>query len=100
MYTQMTTMKFRDAANHVLRAFVGLSTPLLREGADWIGRVGGDEFIIVCRRPTLDGSSRVAERLRTMLAEGICPTRAGPILSGTVSKMGRHGLLVTIETEC
>jgi diguanylate cyclase (GGDEF)-like protein len=63
----------------VLRAFVGLSTPLLRDGTDWIVRVGGDEFIIVLPETTLDGASRVAERLRTTLAEGICPSSAGPI---------------------
>jgi two-component system, cell cycle response regulator len=74
----------REAADQVLRSFVGLSTALLRDGTDWIARVGGDEFIIVLPETTLDGASRIAERLHATLSEGVCATNAG-LIRTTVS---------------
>jgi diguanylate cyclase (GGDEF)-like protein len=69
----------REAADQVLRAFVGLSTALLRDGTDWIVRVGGDEFIIVLPETTLDSAGGVAERLRVTLSKEVYPTSSGPL---------------------
>jgi diguanylate cyclase (GGDEF)-like protein len=74
----------RDAADQVLSAFVGLTRAQLRDGTDWIVRVGGDKFIIVLPDTMLHTASGVAERLRETLAEAVCLTSAGPINS-TVS---------------
>jgi two-component system cell cycle response regulator len=74
----------RDAAEQVLSAFVGLTRTILRDGTDWIVRVGGDKFIIVLPDTTLHSAGKVAEQLREAFADAVCPTSAGPINS-TVS---------------
>ncbi len=57
------------AGDHVLREFARLSREALRE-ADILGRWGGEEFLLVLPRATLDSALLTVERLRA-LASGI-----------------------------
>jgi diguanylate cyclase (GGDEF)-like protein len=46
---------------------------------DHVGRIGGEELLVVAPRCDADGLRRLAERLRAAIADTPCETRAGPI---------------------
>lgn len=50
----------------LLRCMAETATHGLRAG-DWLGRWGGDEFLLVLPRTTLEGACVVAERIRTRI---------------------------------
>lgn len=52
----------------VLRRITSRMESALREG-DWIGRYGGDEFLVVLRRTRAQAAAEVAERVRARVAD-------------------------------
>ena len=92
------------AGDQVLRRFAALSGRCLRE-ADYTGRLGGEEFVLVLTQSDLDSAVRVAERLRRAVAVedfsdldnalsatisiGIAQYRNGELLSATLARADR-----------
>ncbi|AJD47596.1 diguanylate cyclase [Isoalcanivorax pacificus W11-5] len=71
------------AGDEVLRRFAEIARASLRE-ADYTGRLGGEEFVLVLTQSDLDGAAQVAERLRVALA-GEDFSALDPALSASVS---------------
>lgn len=69
----------RDAGDELLRAFVARAQSCTRKNCDWLARVGGDEFMIVLPETTIQGSNRVAQKLREILAMFPVATKVGPV---------------------
>ena len=66
--------KINDTYGHqtgdeVLIEFANCLSKSIRTDIDWIGRYGGEEFIIVLPETPLDGAARLAERLRKVVAD-------------------------------
>jgi diguanylate cyclase (GGDEF)-like protein len=66
--------KINDTYGHqtgdeVLIGFANGLSKSIRTDIDWIGRYGGEEFIIVLPETPLDGAARLAERLRKVVAD-------------------------------
>ena len=66
--------KINDTYGHqtgdeVLVGFANCLSKSIRTDIDWIGRYGGEEFIIVLPETPLDGAARLAERLRKVVAD-------------------------------
>ena len=66
--------KINDTYGHqtgdeVLIEFANCLSKAIRTDIDWIGRYGGEEFIIVLPETPLDGAARLAERLRKVVAD-------------------------------
>ena len=55
------------AGDQLLNAIAVRVTTAVRE-ADFVGRIGGDEFLVVCPETPADGAGRVAARLRESVA--------------------------------
>src|SRR5207248_8137593 len=53
--------------DEVLRTLARILTGTLRE-VDSVGRVGGEEFLIIARETNADGARRLAERIRATVA--------------------------------
>ncbi|MCK0538278.1 GGDEF domain-containing protein [Alcanivorax quisquiliarum] len=71
------------SGDRVLRRFAQIAHETLRE-ADYIGRLGGEEFVLVLPQSDAQGAAQVAERLRAALAaEDFSPL--DPALSASVS---------------
>jgi diguanylate cyclase (GGDEF)-like protein len=73
-----------DAHGHgvgdeVLRAFVARADSCLREGCDWLARVGGDEFMVILPETDVAGANRVARKLHRLLSHCPVATQAGPV---------------------
>ncbi len=76
--------QINDAHGHavgdqVLRALVARAGSCLREGSDWLARVGGDEFLVVLPETDVAGANRVARKLRKVFSSCPVSTRAGPV---------------------
>ena len=71
------------AGDEVLRRFAEIARASLRE-ADYTGRLGGEEFVLVLTQSDLEGAAQVAERLRVALA-GEDFSALDPELSASVS---------------
>ena len=76
--------QINDAHGHaigdeVLRAFAARAGSCLREGSDWLARVGGDEFMVVLPETDAAGAQRVARKLQKVVANFPVATQAGPI---------------------
>jgi len=54
--------------DHVLQEFAGGIRNVIREGADWVVRYGGEEFLIVLPETDLIGAHSAAERYRLLTA--------------------------------
>ena len=52
---------------------------------DWVGRWGGEEFLVVLANASLEEAATIAERLRTQIVESSLPLAAGQPLRLTVS---------------
>ena len=66
--------KINDTYGHqtgdeVLIEFANCLSKAIRINIDWIGRYGGEEFIIVLPETPLAGAARLAERLRKVVAD-------------------------------
>jgi diguanylate cyclase (GGDEF)-like protein len=57
-----------DCGDYVLKTLAGVLTASLRK-LTWIGRWGGDEFLLLLPETNLAGARRVAEKIRERLAE-------------------------------
>lgn len=57
-----------DKGDYVLRSIAQLFSDYLRD-TDWIGRWGGEEFLIISPQTPLSGALLLAERLRVLLAK-------------------------------
>lgn len=55
----------------ILKDFAALLSSSIREKNDWVGRYGGEEFIIVLNNTTPDKAFIVAEKLRKLLEKKI-----------------------------
>jgi two-component system cell cycle response regulator len=65
--------------DEVLRNTYRRMRELLPRACDWIGRYGGEEFLITLLDTDLRGAEVVAQRLTTGVAESTIDTSAGPI---------------------
>jgi diguanylate cyclase (GGDEF)-like protein len=81
------------AGDEVLRALAAEFTQLVRE-SDYVGRFGGEEFVVLLPKTRADGACRIAERLR----RGACvvqvlagDTVVGVTISVGVAALGEHG---------
>jgi diguanylate cyclase (GGDEF)-like protein len=68
-----------EVGDEVLEAIAARLTSCIRESTDWIARTGGEEFMIVLPETDLGGASRVAEKVRSCLANQPIATRAGTL---------------------
>jgi two-component system cell cycle response regulator len=73
-----------DAHGHavgdeVLRAFTARASSCLREGSDWLARVGGDEFMVVLPETDVAGANRVARKLHKVFSHSAVATQGGPV---------------------
>jgi two-component system, cell cycle response regulator len=68
-----------EAGDEVLKAFVARAESCIRESADWLARVGGDEFMIVLPETRLHGANSVAQKLRAACTDCPVETHAGPV---------------------
>jgi diguanylate cyclase (GGDEF)-like protein len=76
----------RPASEGVLREFVARCQGCIRTASDWLARMGEDEFMIVLPETAALGATRVAHKLRKVLALEPVSTRAGPIsMSASIS---------------
>ena len=71
------------AGDQVLRHLAALLTKALRAG-DWVGRLGGEEFLAVLPDASLEHTRSIAERMREAIAAAPCATPHG-VLAITVS---------------
>lgn len=71
------------SGDRVLQRFAQIARETLRE-ADYIGRLGGEEFVLVLPQSDAQGAAQVAERLRAALAAEDF-SRLDPALSASVS---------------
>lgn len=65
--------------DEVLRATYRRMRELLPRACDWIGRYGGEEFLVTLLDTDLRGAEVVAQRLTTGVAQSTVDTSAGPI---------------------
>jgi diguanylate cyclase (GGDEF)-like protein len=87
-----------DAGDEALRLVAARCAPLLRAG-DVMGRFGGDEFVVILPRTSLDGAVALAERLRSEVSSVTGPmgSYAGVLsLSLGVASSGVHADLWTL----
>jgi two-component system, cell cycle response regulator len=76
--------QIKDAHGHgvgdeVLCAFVARTTSCLREGSDWLARVGDDEFMVILPETDVVGANRVARKLYKAFSKCPVATLAGPV---------------------
>ncbi|MCD6185778.1 MAG: GGDEF domain-containing protein, partial [Deltaproteobacteria bacterium] len=62
-----------SAGDQVLKEFVRKISNLIRTNLDWIGRYGGEEFLVVLPETDIDGACFLAERLRKIISEMVIP---------------------------
>jgi len=55
----------------VLRDFARLISTAIRSNSDWVGRYGGEEFLIVLRNADANNAFNVAEKIRKLVEEKI-----------------------------
>jgi diguanylate cyclase (GGDEF)-like protein len=56
------------AGDAALKAEASLVMQELRRDTDFLGRLGGEEFMLLCPQTTADGAAALAERIRSRLA--------------------------------
>jgi diguanylate cyclase (GGDEF)-like protein len=78
-FKQINDAHGHDIGDEVLRAFVARIASSIREGSDWLARVGGDEFLVVLPETDVAGANRVAQKLRKVFSHYPVSTHAGPV---------------------
>ena len=68
-----------ETGDQVLQEFVKRAASRIRRAADWIARIGGDEFVIVLPETTLHGAECFAKKLCHVVASQPILTVAGPL---------------------
>ena len=66
-FKRVNTNHLLTGGDEVLKALARILTGSLRE-VDSVGRVGGEEFLVVAREANLEGTATLAERIRTTIA--------------------------------
>jgi diguanylate cyclase (GGDEF)-like protein len=66
-FKEVNTQYLLTGGDEVLKALARILTGSLRE-VDSVGRVGGEEFLVVARETNVEGATAVAERIRTTVA--------------------------------
>jgi two-component system chemotaxis response regulator CheY len=69
----------REAGEDVSRTFVARAKGCIRSSSDWLARIGEQEYLIVLPETAGRGATRVAEKLRQVLAAEPVLTCAGPL---------------------
>jgi diguanylate cyclase (GGDEF)-like protein len=73
-FKEINTRYLLPGGDEALRGLARLLTNSLRE-VDSVGRIGGDEFLIIARETNEEGAKRLAERIRTTVAATPIPYR-------------------------
>lgn len=93
LFKQLNDRYGHDMGDKVLRAFASLLAVNLRT-EDIFARLGGEEFVVVCRRQPVDGVHTLAEKLRRLASQ--CTFNSGDEdLTVTVS----IGVVILRESE-
>jgi two-component system cell cycle response regulator len=79
-FKQINDAYGHDIGDEVLRVFVDRANSGIREGSDWLARVGGDEFVVVLPETDVAGAHRAAKKLRKMFAHYPVATHVGPVI--------------------
>jgi diguanylate cyclase (GGDEF)-like protein len=81
------------AGDEVLRNIAAIFRGCLRE-SDCVGRYGGEEFLIILPETVADDAWRIADRIRSRLAEEDFPTDSKPVkitISGGIATFPGNG---------
>jgi diguanylate cyclase (GGDEF)-like protein len=78
-FKQINDAYGHDIGDEVLRAFVARADSCIREGSDWLARVGGDEFLVVLPETDVAGANRAAQKLRKVFSHCPVATHVGPV---------------------
>ncbi|MFL0195442.1 diguanylate cyclase [Clostridium sp. WILCCON 0269] len=57
--------------DRIIKDFANLIKNSIRKGSDWVGRYGGDEFLIVLNNTELENAYNVAEKIRKTISDTI-----------------------------
>lgn len=71
-FKDINTQYLLPGGDEALKGLARILTNSLRE-VDSVGRIGGDEFLIIARETNEDGAMRLAERIRATVAETPIP---------------------------
>lgn len=71
-FKEINTRYLLPGGDEALRALARILTSSLRE-VDSVGRIGGDEFLIIARETNEEGAKRLAERIRATVAAAPIP---------------------------
>jgi len=81
------------AGDEVLRTIAAIFRGSIR-GSDCAGRYGGEEFLIILPETAADGAGRIADRIRSRMAEQDFPAGSQTVkitISGGVASFPSHG---------
>lgn len=68
-FKDINTRYLLTGGDEVLKGLAYILSNSIREVVDSIGRIGGDEFLIIARQTNEDGAIRLAERIRATVAD-------------------------------
>ena len=68
-----------QAGDKVLKEYAGCVMGTIREDIDWLGRYGGEEFILVLPETGLDKAWQAVERIRQLVSEMAVPVEGKEI---------------------
>src|SRR6185437_12392536 len=71
-FKEINTRYLLPGGDEALKGLSRILTNSLRE-VDSVGRIGGDEFLIIARETNEEGANRLAERIRATVAETPIP---------------------------
>ena len=83
-FKQINDSYGHDVGDIVLVDMAKILTDNVR-GYDMVSRIGGEEFLVICGRGTLDDAKRLAERLRQAVADHETRAPTGQIVRYTIS---------------
>jgi diguanylate cyclase (GGDEF)-like protein len=77
-FKRINTEHLHTGGDEVLRELARLLAGCVRE-VDSVGRIGGEEFLVIARETGLDGAAVLAERIRSAVAEAPLVYKGQPI---------------------